>query len=314
MSEEDKFSIDNIETKTMSILYANIDKRFSQYSLFDKLIRDKFPENYNTTINPIIKAKFLLVLRNLASRFDDIEVTKETNVFYVTCFQDIKDKSKVVNYVPEPSEASKNIVNQVTQQNYLNPNLYQSNRIEQTQQIQQTQQTQQTHSNQTSNLGLDYIDLVNYIIDNDLDENINYVDPFDGNTIFHDLVATNNLEKIKKLVEADKFDYQVKNKYGFTPIELTKNIEIIIYLNKSIATHYMNKMDKLKNEIQIATLKVNQLDTQVQTYKSEQYKKDFIINTSLGYIIWLKALNVFESNKLIIISLLILFFSGLFIF
>ena len=81
MTSLDQLSLESIETKIMSILYANIDTCFNQFALFDKLIKDKFPENYNTTINPTIKAKFLLVLRNLASRYDDISVVKSNNVF-----------------------------------------------------------------------------------------------------------------------------------------------------------------------------------------------------------------------------------------
>ena len=53
--------------------------------------------------------------------------------------------------------------------------------------------------------------LSNYIIDNNLSDDINYVDPFDGNTIFHDLVITSNIQKITKLISDGKFDFLVKN-------------------------------------------------------------------------------------------------------
>ena len=85
MNTFDKYPIDEIETKIMSILYSNIDQRFNQFVLFDKLIKDKYPELYETTINPVIKARFLLVIKNLVSRFDDIIVTKDNNVFSVVC-------------------------------------------------------------------------------------------------------------------------------------------------------------------------------------------------------------------------------------
>ena len=91
------YSTDDIETKIMSILYAHIDKRFSQFALFSKLINDKFPEFADKPIHPSIKAKFLLVLRTLASRYDDIIVTKEHNMFYVVCLTNKDELNKVWN-------------------------------------------------------------------------------------------------------------------------------------------------------------------------------------------------------------------------
>jgi hypothetical protein len=171
MTTIDSFSVENIETKLMSVLYTNIDTCFNQFTLFDKLIKEKFPENYNTIINPAIKAKFLLVLRNLTSRFDDIKVEKKDNIYSITCFSDKNNLSNIKNYVPEIKTEYKSDSNSDSNSN--------SN----------------SYSIPIPNLNPEYSDLINYIIENNLSEDMNYVDPFDGNTIFHDLVATNNIDK-----------------------------------------------------------------------------------------------------------------------
>lgn len=290
MSQEDKFSIENIETKTMSILYSNIDQCFSQYALFNKLIKDKFPENYNTSINPSIKAKFLLVLRNLTSRFDDIEVTKKENVFYVTCLSDSNDKSKVTNYV------STNSSDQSTQSN-LSSQSNSTSKVE----------------NQ-SDLPIDYFDLINYILENDLDENINYIDPFDGNTIYHDLVATANFDKIKALVEADKFNFTIKNKHDMMPIELSKNLDIIMYLNKSLSEKHLKEITKLNQEIEYMKKKNTMSTLLIEKYTSDNFKENILIKTSLLQILNLKIYTQYQENKLLIISLLVLYLAWVIIF
>ncbi len=285
MNQEDKFSIENIETKTMSILYSNIDKCFSQYALFNKLIKDKFPENNNTTINPTIKAKFLLVLRNLASRFDDIEVNKKENIFYVTCLSDSNDKSKVINYVPNLEPISSIDSSNQNSENISSPYI-----------------------------SLDYCDLVNYIIDNNLNENINYVDPFDGNTIYHDLVATANFDKIKALVEADKFDFTIKNKHDMMPIELTKNFEIITYLNKSFSDKYIREINKINKEVESIKTINTILSLQVENYSSDKFKENILIQTNLIKIFKLKIFNQYQQNKLLIFSLAILYIAWIVVF
>ncbi len=285
MTSLDQISIESIETKIMSILYANIDTCFNQFALFDKLIKDKFPENYNTTINPTIKAKFLLVLRNLASRYDDISVIKSNNVFSVTCLSDKHNLANVKEYTPIVQTPNVNIMQNNVSNNQISPNM-----------------------------SLEYNDLINYIIDNNLNEDIDYVDPFDGNTIYHDLVATNNLEKISKLIEANKFNYWVKNKYGFTPIQLTKNVDTIIMISNGLAKKYTEETTKLNNKITELELKNTQSEDKIKLYESKEYKNETLIKTAITYILWTKISNQFEKNKSIVGSLFMLFLIYLFLF
>lgn len=293
MTDTDQFSVDNIETKLMSVLYAHIDTCFSQFALFDKLIKDKFPENYNTTINPIIKAKFLLVLRNLASRYDDIKVEKINNIYSVTCLSDKDNLTNVKNYTAEV----KNQQNTGSTTTNINST------------VNNTTQNNTTPSIQiNSELGLDYADLVNYIIDNNLSDDISYVDPFDGNTIFHDLVAVNNIEKIKILIENSKFDYFVKNKHGLTPIELTKNPEIIMFLSVGLANKYVKDTTELKLQAEIDKSKILALESRVAIYESANYKDELMIKTNINYVMWVKLYDSYTKNKFIIMLFLAIYF------
>jgi hypothetical protein len=274
MTTIDSFSVENIETKLMSVLYTNIDTCFNQFTLFDKLIKEKFPENYNTIINPAIKAKFLLVLRNLTSRFDDIKVEKKDNIYSITCFSDKNNLSNIKNYVPEIKTEYKSDSNSDSNSN----------------------SNSDSNSIPIPNLNPEYSDLINYIIENNLSEDMNYVDPFDGNTIFHDLVATNNIDKIKTLIESNKFDYFVKNKHNFTPIELTKDPNTIMCLSVGLANKYVKDITKMSD-----------LEKKVKIYESHNFTDELIIKTSIYYIIGIKIYNTYVKNKFLILSSLVVY-------
>lgn len=295
MSDTDQFSVDNIETKLMSVLYAHIDTCFNQFALFDKLIKDKFPENYNTTINPVIKAKFLLVLRNLASRYDDIKVEKINNIYSVTCLSDKDNLANVKNYIAE-TKTQLNTGSTTTSNT--------TSAVNNTTLLDNTSPSIQINSD----LGLDYSDLVNYIIDNNLSDDISYVDPFDGNTIFHDLVAVNNIEKIKILVENSKFDYFVKNKHGLTPIELTKNPETIMCLSVGLANKYVKDTTEFKLKAETDKSKILALESRLAIYESANYKDELMIKTNINYVIWVKLYDSYIKNKFIIMLFLAIYF------
>jgi len=57
-----------------------------------------------------------------------------------------------------------------------------------------------------------------FIFDNYIEESLNIKDK-NKNSIYHDLVMSNNVNLIKKLINENKFDYVVKNNNNETPIE-----------------------------------------------------------------------------------------------
>ena len=266
------YSTDDIETKIMSILYANIDKKFSQFALFSKLINDKFTEFTNKPIHPTIKAKFLLVLRTLASRYDDIIVSKENNIYYVVCLTNKDELNKVSNYTDtEEFGQFTNFTNLANSANLANP---------------------------TEKDLINYDDLLNYIIDNNLSEDINYVDPFDGNTIFHDLVITSNVQKITKLIVDGKFDFFVKNKQNKTPIELATNKTVENYLISKMIDKYLFDTLKSKSKIESDKKTIEDLTAKVAFSQSLFFKEDIIVKTSFLDILLIKFINFYEDNVL----------------
>ena len=58
-----------------------------------------------------------------------------------------------------------------------------------------------------------------FIFDNYIEESLNIKDK-NKNSIYHDLVMSNNVNLIKKLINENKFDYVVKNNNNETPIDL----------------------------------------------------------------------------------------------
>lgn len=292
MTELDNYSIESIETKIMSILYTNIDQQFSQFALFDKLIKDKYTELCNTAINPVIKAKFLLVIRNLVSRFDDIVVTKDNNVYSVVCLSSKDKLDSVKNYVQEQT-------NTQTGTQFTNLNTTQTSKSN-------VQSNVQANVQSNPNVPLDYIDLLDYIVDNDLKEDIEYVDPFDGNTIYHDLVITSNINKIKKLIETNKFNFFVKNKHNQTPFDLAKNQDVSNLLVIGTMKKYSDDIQMLNEKINNYQNTIQTLETKVRKYESKEYLNELIVKTNMYEIICIKLFQLYKENKVVFISLVII--------
>ena len=238
-------SIDNIETNIMSILYSNIDIKFSQFSLFNKLLNDKYDISSSNFIHPNFKAKYLLVLRNLMSKYDDIVITKENKNYYILCASDKEKADKCAEYV-------------------LNMN--DMNDIE--------------------------INVSKYIVDNDIEKEFKYVDPYDGNTIYHDLVLSNNVDTIEKMIKDDIFNYFVFNKKNKTPLELSNNP----LMTNIIVMGIYNKILK-ENE------RYNNISSQFNYSLSKEARVKTIENSSIIDIIKIKL----KQNYNILKSLFLLY-------
>ena len=245
MTDLVEISIDNIETNIMSILYSNIDIKFSQFSLFNKLLNDKYDTSYTNFIHPNFKAKYLLVLRNLIAKYDDIIITKENKNYYILC---VSDKEK-----------SDNCAEYALNMNYMND-------IE--------------------------INVSKYIVDNDIEKEFKYVDPYDGNTIYHDLVLSNNVDTIEKMIKDDIFNHFVFNKKNQTPLELSNNP----LMTNIIVMGIYNKILK-ENE------KYNSITSQFKYSLSEEARVKTIENSSIIDIIKIKF-----KQKYYIVKLLFLLF------
>jgi hypothetical protein len=175
MSDLQNITCDEISTKLLIILHINKNKTFDQYTLFNEVV-NKFRTTQSTNyISPEFKSKFLLVLRSLMSRNDDITITKKNNVYYA-------------GYEMINTNIEYNI-------NY-------------------------------SDHWLEKDTFNNYIIENNLEDELDYVDPENGNTIFHDILSSNNYTFIEKVVKTFHIDYNLKSiQIRFrTPLPLTAQV------------------------------------------------------------------------------------------
>lgn len=271
MSNLSEISIDKIETDVMSILYSNIDNKFTQFQLFNKLIEDKYElehTQHTNSLHPNFKSKYLLVIRTLMSKYDDIEVEKKDGIYYVMCKNsniDINNKDKV---------------------------LY--------------------NENITNNILLEKSDISNmydYIYDNNLSEFMNWSDPFDGNSIYHELIFNNNLKQTSRLLDENKFNFEIKNNQNQTPIDLINSSE----MSNLIIAEFVKKMSVLMGKYNQEKLNVinvvNDFNKKVDYYESDEYKSNIISTTTLWNFMMEKTRKYHYAVKIYFVSFLICYIS-----
>lgn len=253
-------SIDKIETDIMSVLYANMDIKFSQYTLFNKVLEDKYEGQYSSQIHSNFKSKFLLVLRNLMSKYDDIKVSKDNGIFWIVCLSTSESE--------KPTELEKTV---------------EFKRWEKF--IKQPISLDKT----------DYAHMYNYIYDTNPTDFINWCDPWDGNTIFHELVLSQNKYLIEKLLLQDQFNFTIKNYHGLTPIEISTDTEI----TNMMLTKLLEKLEAMTKEIKILS---NENAEKIKYLESDEHANKIISKTSIRDIILLKSSNFYYNYRMHIFS------------
>lgn len=262
-------SFDEIETNIMSVLYANIDMNFSQYALFNKVLKDKYDGQYSSQIHPNFKSKFLLVLRNLMSKYDDIKVSRNNGIYSVIC-------------VSLPESFSFGKIDNFKNWKYVG----------------------------TSAIDLDlndYATMYDYIYENNLTDYLNWSDPWDGNSIFHELVLAENKTQIKKLIEQDQFNYFTKNKHGQTPIELAITQEISNLLMSGLVQKFILLTEKFNSEKEQNKLEIKRLEDKINYLESPTFTNKIIINTSLLNFVLIKSENFYQNNRLFVLASFVCF-------
>lgn len=263
MSNLSEISIDKIETDIMSVLYANIDKKFSQYTLFNKILEDKYNEQYTNSVHPNFKSKFLLIIRTLMSKYDDIVVEKTSeNSYNIVCLsskEDIVNKTFYPEYIDKPIQLEKKDIS----------NMY------------------------------------DYIYDNNLNEYMNWSDPFDGNSIFHELIFANNTKQTLRLIRENIFNFEIKNNKNQTPFDLINSQE----MSNMIINEFINKnlilTEKYNQEKDNVNTLVNNFNKQIDYYESIEYENKIIINTSLYNITMEKTRKYHNLVKIYLFSFIV---------
>jgi hypothetical protein len=282
MTDLTQVSLQEIEDKIMSILYSNMDIVFTQYALFNKLLEDKYDNKYTNLVGSNFKPKFLLVLKNLMEKYDDIIINKSNGIFSVVCVSESEkpielnksNKSNKFNEILEKQKQETNIENKNTENtNYFNLS-----------------------------------DVYNYFYESNPSDCIkSWADPWEGNTFSHELVLTKNKELIIKLIDSNEFDFETKNKLGKNPIELSTDAEITSILAMGIFKKFILDSEKFKKEKDIIDNKIEKLENKIKIIESPEYKKNIILNTSAFEFGFVKSTNFVTDNRIYIISALICF-------
>lgn len=273
MSSLNDILIDDIETTIMSVLYANIDCTFTQYSLFNKLVNDKYNITNNNTIPPNFKSKFLLVLRNLMSKYDDIKLTKDNGIYSIVCLS-----SSNANPIKLSNSSKVNIETSVE----LDDN--------------------------------DVSLMYDYIYENCLNEYINWFDPFDGNSIFHELVLNNNTRHITRLVEENLFNYTITNNHNQTPVDLIKTTQVAKILTLGLIKNLNMIREILNQEKKTTNMLVNNFNSKMNWYESYDYKNKVINETKLLDIIFTKTKKYHFRIKMYLLAFIVCYLATKFIF
>lgn len=271
MSNLSEISIDKIETDIMSVLYANMDKKFSQFELFNKLLEDKYYGNYTNYVHPDFKSKFLLIFRTLISKYDDIIIKKTSEYNYNIICLSSKEEMEDMEYKPFYYG---HIYNPIKLENHDVSNMY------------------------------------DYIYDNNLDEYKNWSDPFDGNSIFHELILSNNTKQTLKLMEENKFNFEIKNNINKTPIDLINSQEMSNIIIKEFVRKNIILMEKYNQEKENVKKIVDDNNKQLDYYKFDEYKNNIVLNTSLYDIMMEKTRRYHYLLKMYLFSVVVGYLLG----
>jgi len=147
--------------------------------------------------------------------------------------------------------------------------------------------------------------MYDYIYDNNLCEYINWSDPFDGNSIFHELVLSNNLKQIDRLIKENLFDYTILNTHNQTPIDLIKSQEVSRIITMGLVKNFNSIKDKLNQEKENVNMLVNNFNDKINYYESNKYKNKIITNTSLYDIIHIKTNKYHFPIKMYLLSFIV---------
>lgn len=246
MSNFSEISIEKIETDIMSVLYANLDMEFTQYTLFNKLLNDKYSDQYEnitgTTTNSNFKSKFLLILRNLMLKYDDIKITKKDRIYSIVCKSSHDSPSQIYNNIDEIS----------SKHNENNFSLKKS----------------------------DTNAMYDYIFENNMKEYMD-ADPFEGNSVFHELIMFDNIEYTAKLINEGKFNFEINNDQNQRPIDMINSLE----MSKIIISGLEKKITQIekKHEQEMCDIdsSLGQLNDILSHYESTDYKNLIICSTSI---------------------------------
>lgn len=217
-----------IETEIMKILSRNPGNFVNQYILYNGLI-----ENFEIN-DPLekdnFKMKFLIVLRQLSSIFNNVTIKNDGGIFSAGLF--IKDE--------------------------ININILDSNNVDDSidYAIDDTfdgllliKKKSNDEIKQLSTVPSD-IAVINFIVDENISYCFNRKD-YLGNSILHNLVMVNDYERVKKIYLFENVSFFEENNNGLTPVDYIIDIRI----SNLIVNILVKNLNKMEDKIKMIELK-----------------------------------------------------------
>jgi hypothetical protein len=260
-----------IETEIMKILSRNPGNFVNQYILYNELI-----ENFEIK-DPLekdnFKMKFLIVLRQLSSIFNNVTIKNDGGIFSAGLF--MKDEININIHDSETVDEQNN-----TENTALDDAL--DNTFDDLLLIKK----KSNDLNKYSPTVPSDIAVINFIVDESIAYCFNRKD-YLGNSILHNLIMANDYERVKKIYLRDDVSFSEENNDGLTPVSYINDIRIST-LVFNILIRDLNKMeDKIKmNELKFkySEEKLTNAMMDIQKIKTEINSMKNII--FVGYIIF----------------------------
>lgn len=185
-----------IETEIMKILSRNPGNYVNQFDLYNQILEEF--EIKDPVEKTDFKMKFLIVLRQLSSTFNNISIKNENDIFSAGLF--IKDDFNIT----------------------VNDNEQNDSNIEEN--IDDTFDDLLLRRKSKTNTPFD-IAVVNFIVDENMYDYFNKRD-YLGNSILHNLSMANDYERIKKIYSRNDISFQDENNEQLTPLHYIQDVRI----------------------------------------------------------------------------------------
>jgi hypothetical protein len=236
-------TLNEIENKVVLILMASPNVIYSQYTLYDKLL-EKF-DNKDYLADKGFKAKYMLVLNNLDKSYDSIKV-QNVNGKYILCYEDINEEKSKQN----EEEFINEYLNNVTE-----PEDEMSNSVF----------------------------ILDFIINNKLEDHYDYTDLKTGNTILHEVLSKSNLDNIKNVLKI-KSNLLVLNRNYETPIDKITSIQV----SNLVIVELLKKLNNCEENLVSFSIRLDMLNEKLINDITKNNVDDLINKYSIFQLIYIK--------------------------
>jgi len=210
-------TLEQIENKIMTHLIINEDKPQKTSELYNKVL-DKY-DYKGGCIDSEFKYKFALAVKNIDSN-ENVIKTDSGAVYTTKPFEHTNklnsNNQDIVSNVLESEKSNDECVKDIT--NIKTSELY---------------------------------EYVNKKMPDKIDSIMKYIDPVNGNTIYHDFVIESSINYIDHMLVNNTFNFDIKNKNNNTPVDYINDIVVARLFIKNLIVKLQSikkQMDNIKND------------------------------------------------------------------